>query len=161
MPAPAVIHWVSPLVMTPAAAGGVLVLEGAVDHVGDRLEAPVRVPGGALGLAGRVLHLAHLVHVDEGIQTSRGTPAKARRTGNPSPSKPDGAVVMHSHRAGPGRGLRSMDRPVRAGSGAATTMLSTVTAGMCQPPRFTGTTPSCGRNYSGLGASSDGGLRWP
>jgi hypothetical protein len=35
-----------------AAAVGVLVPEDAVDHVGDGLEAAVRVPGGALGLAG-------------------------------------------------------------------------------------------------------------
>src|SRR5262245_27678290 len=40
-----------------AAAVGVLVLEDAVDHVGDRLEAAVRVPRRALGLPRRVLHL--------------------------------------------------------------------------------------------------------
>jgi hypothetical protein len=34
------------------------VLEGAVDDVGDGLEAAVRVPRRALGLAGRVLDLA-------------------------------------------------------------------------------------------------------
>jgi hypothetical protein len=54
-----------------AAAVGVLVLEGAVDHVGDGLEAAVRVPARALGLAGRVIHFAHLVHVDERVQVSR------------------------------------------------------------------------------------------
>src|SRR5882757_3082350 len=43
-------------------------LEGAVDDVCDRLEAAVRVPGGALGLARRVLDLAHLIHVDERVQ---------------------------------------------------------------------------------------------
>jgi hypothetical protein len=32
----------------PAAAVGVLMLEGAIDHVGDRLEPTVRVPGGPL-----------------------------------------------------------------------------------------------------------------
>ena len=55
-----------------AATDGVLVLEGAVDHVGDGLEAPVGVPGRALGLAGCVLHLAHLVHVDEGVEVRDG-----------------------------------------------------------------------------------------
>ena len=51
-----------------AAAVGVLVGEGAVDHVRHRLEAAVGMPGRALGLAGRVLHRAHLVHVDEGVE---------------------------------------------------------------------------------------------
>ena len=52
----------------PAAAVGVLVLEDAVDDVGDGLEAAVRVPRRALGLARRVLDLAHLVHVDERVE---------------------------------------------------------------------------------------------
>ena len=68
MPAPAVIHCVSPLVIDPAAAVGVLVLEGAVHDVRDGLEAAVRVPRRALGLARRVLDLAHLVHVDERVE---------------------------------------------------------------------------------------------
>jgi hypothetical protein len=71
-----------------AAAMGVLVLEGPVDHVGDRLEAPVGVPVGAPRLARGVVDFAHLVHVDEGVEVARSTPAKARRTGKPSPSKP-------------------------------------------------------------------------
>jgi hypothetical protein len=51
-----------------AAAVGVLVQEGAVDDVGDGLEAAVGVPRRALGLVRRVLDLAHLVHVDEGVE---------------------------------------------------------------------------------------------
>ena len=51
-----------------SAAVRVAVLEGAVDHVGDRLEATVGVPGGAFGLAWGVLHLAHLVEVNERIE---------------------------------------------------------------------------------------------
>ena len=51
-----------------AAAVGVLVVEDAVDDVGDGLEAAVRVPRRALGLARRVLHLAHLVHHDERVE---------------------------------------------------------------------------------------------
>ena len=43
-------------------------LERAVHHVGHGLEAAVRMPGRALRLAGRVLDLAHLVHVNERIQ---------------------------------------------------------------------------------------------
>ena len=68
IPAPAVIHCVSPLVMTPAAAVGVAVLERAVDHVGDGLEAAMRVPRRALRLAGRVFDLAHLVEMDERVE---------------------------------------------------------------------------------------------
>ena len=51
-----------------AAAVRVLVLEDAVDHVGDGLEAAVRVPRRALRLARRVLDLAHLVEVDERVE---------------------------------------------------------------------------------------------
>ena len=54
-----------------AAAVAVLVVEDAVDHVGDGLEAAVRVPRRALGLAGRVLDLTHLVHVDERVEAGR------------------------------------------------------------------------------------------
>ena len=61
----------------PAATVGVLVLEGAVDHVGDGFEAAMRMPWRALGFAGRVLHLAHLVHVDERVD-ERGIGAGER-----------------------------------------------------------------------------------
>ena len=54
--------------MRAAAAVAVLVVEDAVDDVGDGLEAAVRVPGRALRLTGRVLHLAHLVHHDERVE---------------------------------------------------------------------------------------------
>ena len=67
-PRPAVIHWVAPFVIDAAAADGVLVLESPVDHVGHGLEAPVRVPRGAFGLARCVLDLTHLVHVDERVE---------------------------------------------------------------------------------------------
>jgi hypothetical protein len=55
-----------------AAAVGVLVLEGAVDHVGHGLEAAVGMPGRAPGLARGVVDLTHLVHVDEGIDVGLG-----------------------------------------------------------------------------------------
>ena len=62
-----------------ATAVRVLVLEGAVDHVGDGLEAAMGMPRRALGFAGRVLHLTHLIHVDErvderGIGAREGAP---------------------------------------------------------------------------------------
>ena len=50
-----------------AAAGGVLVLEGAIDDVGHGLEAAVRVPGRALRLAGRVFDGADVVEEQERI----------------------------------------------------------------------------------------------
>ncbi len=68
-------------------------LEHAVDHVGDGFEAAVGVLRGALGLAGRVVDLAHLVHVHERVEGCQVDPANARRTGKPSPSRPEGAVV--------------------------------------------------------------------
>ena len=68
MPPPAVIHWVAPLAIDAAATVGVLVQERPVDDVGDGLEAAVRVPVGAPGLARRVVDLAHLVHVDERVE---------------------------------------------------------------------------------------------
>ena len=76
-----------------AAAVGVLVLERAVDHVGDGLEATVGVPGGALGLARGVVDLAHLVHVDERVEVGEVDAGEGPATGKPSPSKPAGAVV--------------------------------------------------------------------
>ena len=50
-----------PVGVDAAATEGVVVVEDAVDDVGDGLEAAVRVRGGAHGLTGRVLDLPHLV----------------------------------------------------------------------------------------------------
>src|SRR5690606_25084627 len=61
----------------------VLVLEGAVDHVGDGLEAAVRVPCGATGLTGRVLDLAHLVHVHERVEQVVGNAGEGAAHGEP------------------------------------------------------------------------------
>lgn len=44
------------------------VAQRTVQHVGDRLEAAVRMPGRALRLARCVLHLTHLVEVDERVE---------------------------------------------------------------------------------------------
>jgi hypothetical protein len=46
----------------------VLMTQEAIEHVGDGLEAPMGVPGGALGLAGGIVDLAHLVHVHERVE---------------------------------------------------------------------------------------------
>ena len=98
-----------------AAAGRVLVLEGAVDHVGHGLEAAVRVPRRALGLArARSPPRPSGPCGRRGRAAARSTPAKARRTGNPSPSKPDGASVTdttgRSGAVGAGAGRRAGTR---------------------------------------------------
>ena len=80
-PEPAVIHWVSPSVIVPPPPWRVLVHEDAVDDVGDGLEAAVRVPGGALGLARRVLDLTHLVHVDERVERRQVDPGEGAAHG--------------------------------------------------------------------------------
>jgi hypothetical protein len=54
----------------PAAPVGVPMLEDAIDHVGHGFEAPVRVPRSALGLTRRIVHLTHLIHVDEWIEST-------------------------------------------------------------------------------------------
>src|ERR1700709_711278 len=58
-----------------------------------------------------------------GSRSRRSTPANARRTGKPSPSKPDGAVVTDRTRRRTVRGAGSGTRGRAVGS-------STVTAGM-------------------------------
>src|ERR1700737_5631785 len=61
---------------TAASPGGVLMLKRAIDHVGDGLEAAMRVPRGPLRLTRTVLHLAHLVHVNEGVEVALIEPVK-------------------------------------------------------------------------------------
>ncbi len=51
-----------------APAVRIAVLEDTVDHVGDGLEAAMRMPRRSLGLAGGVLDLAHLIEVDERVE---------------------------------------------------------------------------------------------
>jgi len=54
-----------------AASVGVLVGHLAIDHVGDGLEAAMRMPGRALGLTGGVVDLTHLVEVHEGVEQAQ------------------------------------------------------------------------------------------
>jgi CheY-like chemotaxis protein len=88
-----------------AAAVGVLVPEDAVDDVRDGLEPAVRVPRRALGLARRVLHLAHLVHVNKGIQLLQVHAGEGAADGE--------ALTLESAR----RGGHRHDRPLRRGGG--------------------------------------------
>ncbi len=104
-------------------------LEDPVQHVRDGLEAPVRVPRRALRLAGRVLDLAHLVHVDERIEVgeidagersadreSLALEAAGRRDDR---CEPDGSSPIHP----------------RAGSRWSSVTSSTVIAGMSSSER--------------------------
>ena len=99
MPAPGRHPLRGPVGDEAATADRVLVLEGPVDHVGHGLEAAVGMPRRALGLARRVLDLAHLVHVDERVEVGQLDAGEGPPDGKPSPSKPDGASVMLLHRA--------------------------------------------------------------
>ena len=103
------------------AAIGVLVLEDPVDHVGDGLEPAVRVPRGPLGSPGR--RRPRLSGpCTNGSRAARSTPAKARRAGKPSPSRPDGAVVTDTTGRSRAAGSRWGTR--------ARTMVSALMAGM-------------------------------
>ena len=51
-------------------------LKDPVDHVGDGLEPAMRVPCRPLRLARTVLHLTHLVHVNEGVEVPLVEPVK-------------------------------------------------------------------------------------
>ena len=67
-------------------------VEDAVDDVGDGLEAAVRVPGRALGLAGRVLDGAHLVHVDERVEVAQVDAGEGALDREPLALEPAGRV---------------------------------------------------------------------
>ena len=82
-----------------AAAGRVVVREGAVHDVGDGLEAAVRVPGRALRLAGRVLDGAQVVEQQEGVRV-RGSRRAGRRGGPGSPRPRAGVGAVTTLRTG-------------------------------------------------------------
>ena len=110
-----------------AAAVGVLVLERSVDHVGDGLEAAVRMPRRAARLARRVVDLAHLVHVDERVEVAHvhaGERAHDRES-----------LALVSARAGGDR----PDRPLgvaeyRGSASRGSVNVSAVMAGIVKPP---------------------------
>ena len=63
-----------------ATTGGVLVLECAIDDVGDRLEAAVRMPRRALGLARSPLHRAHVIQQQERVGVAQRHAPRERPT---------------------------------------------------------------------------------
>ncbi len=86
----------------------------AVDHVGDGLEAAVRVPRRALGLARRVLHLAHLVEVHERVEVREvdagegaadreALALEAARRGGDRADRPVGRAEVRRGKAGEGQ----------------------------------------------------------
>ncbi len=110
MPPPAVIHCVAPSVIETASALGVLVGEGPVDHVRDRLESTMRVPRCSLRLSGRVVHLTHLVHVDEGVEVAQAQAGKGPPHRESLSLEPTGGGGHRRHRALSGAaGVKSGD----------------------------------------------------
>ena len=96
------------------AAVRVLVLEDPVDHVGDGLEAAVRVPGRPLRLARGVLDLAHLVHVDERVEVGEVDAGERAAHGEPLALVALGRDGDRGHRA---QALASRRRPRPGGPG--------------------------------------------
>src|SRR3972149_3555075 len=83
----------------PPPAVGVAVLERSVDHVRDRLEAAMRVPGRALRLARRIFHLAHLVEMDERVEIGQVDPGERTTNREALPFEPARRARDASHRA--------------------------------------------------------------
>ena len=71
--------------------------EGAVDHVGHGLEAPVRMPGRPLGLTRCVVDLPHLVHVHEGIELRQAHAGEGPPYGETLPFEAGGRRGHGSH----------------------------------------------------------------
>ena len=92
MPLPAVIHCTSPAPSIAAVAEAVAVLDGAGEHVGDRLDAAVRVPREAGQVVVRVV-VAEIVEQQERIELRRVAEA-------------EGAAQLHAGAFHGRRGLR-------------------------------------------------------
>ena len=111
----------------------VAVLERAVDDVRDRLEAPMRVPGRSLGLARRVLDLAHLIEMDERVELAEvdaGERAAHRESVTLEPAR-RGRHAAHGSLAGMdgiGRGNARQDGDVVDGDGWHTAIIPPMVA---------------------------------
>ena len=70
MPLPAVIHWMSPAPSWPAIAEAVAMLHRAGQHIGDGLDAAMRMPGKAPEIIARIV-VAEIVHHQERIGQRR------------------------------------------------------------------------------------------
>ena len=86
----------------------ILVGEPAVDHVGHGFESAVGVPAGPTRFAGLVFDLAHLVHVDKGVEIGLGDACEGsddRETLTLIPTRsgghrPDGSLGVRGDGAG-------------------------------------------------------------
>ena len=124
IPAPAVIHWVSPFVITPPPP-----FESLCSKVPSIMYVTVSKPrcgchGVPFGSPGAYSTSPIWSMWMNGSSFVIGTPWKARRTGNPSPSNPRGALVRLTtgrSRASDGSGAGTRGSAVRS---------STVIAGM-------------------------------
>ena len=103
-------HPLRAAVEDPAAtAVGVLVLDDPVDHVGDGLEAAVRMPGGAERLTRAVVDRSHLIHVDERIETRRVHAGEGAPDREPLALEARGRRGDRHHVAGVAVGIRASD----------------------------------------------------
>ena len=107
-----------------AATIRVAVLEGAVDDVRHGLEATVRVPGGALGLTRRVVDLAHLIQMNEGVEVGGRNAGEGATNGE--------ALAFEAARGGRdgAHGAQARVLLIELVTFGRARMLSTVTAGM-------------------------------
>ena len=96
-----------------AAAVRVGVLERPVEHVGHGLEPTMRMPRRALRLTRRVLHLAHLVEVDERVEVGQ-VDARERATDREALALEPGGVVV-SWRTGRWRATTGSGSGMRGG----------------------------------------------
>ena len=81
-------------------------LKDPIDHVGNGLEAAMRMPRRPLGLARGVLNLAHLVHVDEGVEVGQRCPGEGAPDGKALSLESRRSVGDALHLSEPRRGLR-------------------------------------------------------
>ncbi len=85
-------------------------LHDPVDHVGHGLEAAVGVPRSALGLAGGVFDLSHLIEMDERIEVGKVDSLEGALDGKPFTFETGRCRRYRQHRAiGSGRVERSSD----------------------------------------------------
>ena len=117
-----------------AAAVGVLVHHGPVDHVGDGLETAMGVPRRSLRLAGGVVDLAHLIEVDERVEVGQIDPVEG-------PPDREALALEAGGRWSPSSPADRWHRSARCRGRGSTRRSSTVTAGMVDSfVRFHGTT---------------------
>ncbi len=92
-------------------ADGVLMPERPVDHVGDRLEATMRMPGSAFRLTRGVLDLPHLVHMDERVESAPVDAGERPANRKPFSLEPLGSGRDRDHRSRLRRGSVHTPKP--------------------------------------------------